>query len=289
MNARYDSHKSASNIAVVQQCVGLARAATSRYHAVSNFTRSVTIARSSNHFETWGTHRHLAKVGNYCEVSRGVPRVSSPCLVDNCTNVPPRNGFTVSSPIRYLHAPNKGESAQALDKRPASAKTHAAMPEKRSFPPIVASGVRLLILGSLPGDRSLAAQRYYAHPQNQFWRLMSGVIGRDLPELDYEARLAALLEAHVGLWDVVASASREGSSDAAIRDPIGNDLAGLVRTLPDLRAIGFNGATAFRNGSKQLAGVADIALIALPSSSPLHTVGAAAKQSAWDALRAYLA
>lgn len=162
------------------------------------------------------------------------------------------------------------------------------MPNKRSFPPIVGPETRLLILGSLPGDRSLAAQRYYAHPQNQFWRLMSGVIARDLVVLDYEARLAALLEAHIGLWDVVASARREGSTDAAIRDPVGNDLAGLARTLPDLRAIGFNGATAFRHGSKQLAGVADIALIALPSSSPLHAIGAPAKQSAWDALRAWL-
>ena len=162
------------------------------------------------------------------------------------------------------------------------------MLEKRSFPPIVTADTRLLLLGSLPGDRSLAAQRYYAHPQNQFWRLMSGVIGRDLVALDYEARLAALRAAHIGLWDVVASARRDGSTDAAIRDHIGNDLPGLVATLPHLSAIGFNGATAFRHGAKQLEGVRDITLIALPSSSPLHTVGAAAKQPAWDALRAYL-
>jgi len=162
------------------------------------------------------------------------------------------------------------------------------MPEKRSFPPIVAPDARLLILGSLPGDRSLAAQRYYAHPQNQFWRLMSGVLGRDLVALDYEARLAALRTAHIGLWDVVASARREGSSDSAIRDHVGNDLPGLVATLPYLRAVGFNGATAFRHGAKQLEGVRDVALIALPSSSPLHTVGATAKQPAWDALREYL-
>ncbi|GAA0307179.1 DNA-deoxyinosine glycosylase [Sphingomonas oligophenolica] len=162
------------------------------------------------------------------------------------------------------------------------------MPEKRSFPPIVSPDARLLLLGSLPGDRSLAAQRYYAHPQNQFWRLMSGVIGRDLVPLDYEARLAVLGAARVGLWDVVASARREGSSDAAIRDHVGNDLPALVAALPDLRAVAFNGATAFRHGSKQLEGVAGIALVALPSSSPLHTVGAAAKQPAWDALREFL-
>ncbi|MEG3149934.1 DNA-deoxyinosine glycosylase [Sphingomonas sp. ZT3P38] len=159
------------------------------------------------------------------------------------------------------------------------------MTTKSSFPPVVDAQTRLLLLGSLPGDRSLAAQRYYAHPQNQFWQLMSGVIERDLVALDYEARLAALLAAHVGLWDVVASARRDGSSDAAIRDPVGNDLVGLVGSLPTLRAVGFNGTTSFRYGTKQLAPAPGIALIPLPSSSPLHTVGLAAKQPLWDRLR----
>jgi hypoxanthine-DNA glycosylase len=163
------------------------------------------------------------------------------------------------------------------------------MTAKRSFPPIVAPDTRLLLLGSLPGDRSLAAGRYYAHPQNQFWRLMSGVIGRDLVALDYDARLAALLAAHVGLWDVVASARRQGSTDAAIRDHVGNDLPGLARALRHLRAVAFNGATAFRHGAPQLQAMPGLALIPLPSSSPLHTVGAPAKQPAWDALKDYLA
>ncbi|MDB5704711.1 MAG: DNA-deoxyinosine glycosylase, partial [Sphingomonas bacterium] len=122
------------------------------------------------------------------------------------------------------------------------------MTVKRSFPPVADACTRLLILGSLPGERSLAEGHYYAHPQNQFWRLISGVIGRDLVALDYQARLVALLEARVGLWDVVASARREGSTDAAIRDHVGNDLPGLIRALPDLRAVGFNGATSFKHG-----------------------------------------
>jgi hypoxanthine-DNA glycosylase len=162
------------------------------------------------------------------------------------------------------------------------------MTVKRSFLPVVDAATRVLLLGSLPGERSLAEQRYYAHPQNQFWHLVSGVIGRDLVALEYDARLKALRDAHIGLWDVVASARREGSTDAAIRDHVGNDLVGLVRALPGLRAIGFNGATSFRHGSKQLAGMEGVALIALPSSSPLHTVGVAAKQPAWDELRRYL-
>ncbi|MFC3581791.1 DNA-deoxyinosine glycosylase [Sphingomonas hylomeconis] len=158
------------------------------------------------------------------------------------------------------------------------------MKVKRSFPPVVDADTRLLVLGSLPGDASLAAARYYAHPQNQFWRLMAAVVDVDLPALPYDDRLTALRAARVGLWDVVASATRPGSTDAAIRDLVGNDLPGLVATLPGLAAIAFNGATAYRHGVRQLAGH-DLRLIPLPSSSPLHTIGLAAKRAAWIALR----
>ncbi|MGK6355917.1 DNA-deoxyinosine glycosylase [Sphingomonas sp. DT-207] len=160
---------------------------------------------------------------------------------------------------------------------------------KHSFPPVVDAGVRLLVLGSLPGDRSLAEGRYYAHPQNQFWRLMSAVIECDLVSLDYDARLSALLAAHVGLWDVVASATRSGSTDAAMRDVEGHDIAALAATLPHLRAIAFNGGTALRHGMRQLRpAAADYAIVALPSSSPLHTVGIATKLAAWEKLRDHL-
>lgn len=160
---------------------------------------------------------------------------------------------------------------------------------KHSFPPVVDTRVRLLVLGSLPGERSLAEQRYYAHPQNQFWRLISPAAGRDLPALPYDDRLATLLAAHIGLWDVVASATRPGSTDAAMRDIEGHDIVGLATALPDLRAIAFNGGTAFRHGTKQLGGAADrYAVVLLPSSSPLHTIGFEAKCPAWSALARYL-
>lgn len=163
------------------------------------------------------------------------------------------------------------------------------MTVKRSFPPVVDARTRLLVCGSLPGDRSLAAGRYYANPQNQFWRLLSPVAARDLEAMDYEERLAALLDAYIGLWDVVASAKRSGSTDAAIRDHAPNDLAALAATLPGLRAIAFNGAAAHRIGMRIMHDNAGAyALIALPSSSPLHTIGIEAKRPAWNELRAYL-
>ncbi|MFT4253922.1 MAG: DNA-deoxyinosine glycosylase [Caulobacter sp.] len=159
---------------------------------------------------------------------------------------------------------------------------------KRGFPPIVDPDVRLLVLGSLPGDASLAAARYYGHPRNGFWRLMGAVIDRDLASLPYEARLAALLAAGVGLWDVHAEAVRPGSLDTAIKDAADNDLPGLIAALPRLRAVAFNGGAAAKAGTKLLAG-SGLALVPLPSSSPAHAaMGFEDKRAAWLALRAWL-
>ena len=157
------------------------------------------------------------------------------------------------------------------------------------FPPVVRPDTRLLLLGSLPGAVSLARAEYYAHPQNQFWRLIGAVIDRELVPLGYEDRLAALGAAGVGLWDTVAAATRRGSLDADIRLHAASDLAALVGTLPQLRAVGFNGATSARIGRRQLAGVEGIALVDLPSSSPAFaSLPFARKRESWLRLRDYL-
>lgn len=153
------------------------------------------------------------------------------------------------------------------------------------FPPIVDDRTQTLILGSLPGAASLAAGRYYANPRNQFWRLVGGAIGVELQALDYDARLAALRAHGIGLWDVVAEAARAGSLDAAIRDASANDLVALVRSLPALRTIAFNGGTAARIGMAQLGAQSDgLRLFTLPSSSPAYTLSFGAKCSAWRAI-----
>jgi hypoxanthine-DNA glycosylase len=159
---------------------------------------------------------------------------------------------------------------------------------KRSFPPVVDRATRVLVLGSLPGEVSLAQSRYYAHPRNQFWRLIGKVIDVDLAAMDYRDRLDALLAAHVGLWDVVESASRTGSLDSSIRLPTANRLAELAADLPQLAAIAFNGARSESIGRKQLGEVGRIALVRLPSSSPAHTMPLAQKQAQWLRLRRWL-
>jgi hypoxanthine-DNA glycosylase len=162
------------------------------------------------------------------------------------------------------------------------------MARKSSFPPVVAAHTRVLVLGSLPGEASLAARRYYAHPRNHFWRLIGTAIGRELEPLDYDARISAVLEAGVGLWDTVASAHRRGSLDAAIRGAEPNALARLAASLPDLRAVAFNGQAAARIGMPQLAHLA-LALVPLPSSSPAYAaMPLREKEKLWAALGDFL-
>src|ERR1700678_2114144 len=112
---------------------------------------------------------------------------------------------------------------------------------KQCLPPVVDERTRVIILGSLPGEISLACEQYYANPRNQFWRLTEGIIGVTLCNQPYEVRIRTLLDARVGLWDVVRSAHREGSLDAALQDHEPNELNMFVASLANLRAIAFNG------------------------------------------------
>lgn len=155
-----------------------------------------------------------------------------------------------------------------------------------SFAPHVAPDTRLLILGSLPGVRSLAERQYYAHPTNQFWHLLGAVIDQPLADMAYDDRLVALRDAKIGLWDVIRTAARRTSSDSDIRDVDAHDLAALVATLPDLRMIAFNGGKAATIGRRQVPPRRDIALIDLPSSSAANTSGFESKLPTWLQLRA---
>ncbi len=159
---------------------------------------------------------------------------------------------------------------------------------KRCFDPVVDAQTRLLVLGSLPGEKSLALQEYYGNRQNRFWFLMSEVTGVDLVRLDYASRLAALQQQRVGLWDVVAEAHRAGSLDSRIRDRNDNDLLALLASLPNLTTIAFNGGTAGRLGLKVLGQhAARYRVLQLPSSSPAYTLPYAEKSRQWQVLRGY--
>jgi hypoxanthine-DNA glycosylase len=134
--------------------------------------------------------------------------------------------------------------------------------------PVLDTNVRILILGSFPGAQSLAAGQYYAHPRNQFWKLVGALVDEDLYALPYEQRLPRLLAHGIGLWDVLGACEREGSLDSAIRKPAANDFERLHILCPALETVGFNGQASGKfAGQFEQAGYRTLVL---PSSSPAH-------------------
>ncbi|MEO6225833.1 MAG: DNA-deoxyinosine glycosylase [Sphingomicrobium sp.] len=161
---------------------------------------------------------------------------------------------------------------------------------KSGLAPIATEAARLFVLGSLPGDRSLSEGRYYAHPTNQFWRLLGSALGEDLQALGYDARLERLASRRIGLWDVIGAAHRQGSTDQAIRGASHNAIERLMQDYPKLRAIAFNGTTSAAAGRRLIgAAPSGIALIDLPSSSAANTRPFAEKVEAWSVLGRFVA
>jgi len=139
----------------------------------------------------------------------------------------------------------------------------------QGLPPLVSPATRVLILGSFPGGRSLQLQQYYAHPQNQFWRILQA-IWHPSPHVtsasSYEKRSEWLLERGLGLWDVYARCERQGSLDSAIRNAVPNDIAALH--LPQLRAIAHNGGESFQHARHTR--TLGVPVYQLPSTSPAN-------------------
>jgi hypoxanthine-DNA glycosylase len=158
---------------------------------------------------------------------------------------------------------------------------------KYSFPPIVTADAHLLILGTLPGEESLRLQQYYGHPRNHFWPLIAAIFGEAVPS-DYSARIALLNRHGCALWDVLESAERIGSSDAAIRNATVNPFAAFLADYPNIRTIAFNGQKArdlFHRHVVRPGHVPEQActMIDLPSSSPLYTKSLEEKLGVWRA------
>jgi hypoxanthine-DNA glycosylase len=149
-----------------------------------------------------------------------------------------------------------------------SPSTSAASPLLTGLAPVIAQDTRILILGSFPGEASLRAQQYYAHPRNQFWKLAGALVNENLYDLPYDERLPRLLAHRFGLWDVLAACEREGSLDSAIRKPAANDFDRLRHLCPALETVGFNGQASGKF-APQFA-EAGYRTVVLPSSSPAH-------------------
>ena len=153
------------------------------------------------------------------------------------------------------------------------------MKQLAGLAPVVDARARVLILGSFPSPASLAAQQYYGHPQNQFWRILADILEQPLVDMDYADRLAAVQAAGIAIWDVYGACAREGSLDSAIRAARANDFTRIKENAPRLRRICFNGKTAGRF-APQLAALG-LETMVLPSTSPAYTLPFGEKLARW--------
>jgi hypoxanthine-DNA glycosylase len=140
---------------------------------------------------------------------------------------------------------------------------------KTSFDPISNADTAVLILGTMPGDKSLKLGEYYGHPRNRFWKIISAITNTELPQT-YTDKKALLLKTSLGIWDVAHKANRKGSLDSAIEDDEPNDLENFIVQHKRLKVIAFNGKKSEALYDKYFERKTGIRYVSLPSTSPAN-------------------
>lgn len=155
--------------------------------------------------------------------------------------------------------------------------------KKYSFPPIVDSNCTTLVLGSLPGEESLAKQEYYAHKQNAFWKIMFDIFKQEYSD-DYSVKCRIVLDNHIALWDMIYSGTRKGSLDSDIKNETANDIKGFLQDYPNITKILLNGKKAEATFKKNFKDI-NVTTITMPSTSPANArMSYSEKLKVWKAV-----
>ena len=139
----------------------------------------------------------------------------------------------------------------------------------KSFEPVIFNDTEILILGSLPGKKSIELNQYYGHPRNRMWNILSKIINSEI-STDYASKKLFLMKYKIGLWDVAHCAERKGSLDVNIKREIPNDIQSLLIDFPSIKVIGFNGKKSESMFNKFFKPKPHIKYVSLPSSSPAN-------------------
>lgn len=156
-----------------------------------------------------------------------------------------------------------------------------------SFAPVISEDAQILILGSVPGVKSLEMQQYYAHPQNLFWKIIFQLFNEKFTT-DYDEKIKILKRNKIALWDVIDTCERKGSLDSEIRNEEANDIHQLLKNYPNIKAIFCNGQKSFKNLKKIMGKECAIPIFVLPSTSPLHTISFEKKMAEWNVIKSVL-
>ena len=156
-----------------------------------------------------------------------------------------------------------------------------------SIDPVYDGGSKILILGSFPSVASREVGFFYGHPQNRFWRVLSALLGAEMPRT-VEDKKALLISHGIALWDVIASCEIVGSADSTIKDAVANELS-VILSSADIRAIFVNGKTALKYYDKYLKDKYGREAICLPSTSPANAAYSLPRLiSEWSVIKNYL-
>lgn len=134
--------------------------------------------------------------------------------------------------------------------------------------PVYDKNSRVLVLGTMPSPKSREYGFYYSHPQNRFWRIISDLYHEMLPQTN-EQKTMLMLRHHIALWDVLQSCKIDGADDASIRDPVPNDIAGLLKNT-EIQGVFTTGAKAASLYRKLCLPETGIEAVSLPSTSPAN-------------------
>ena len=142
----------------------------------------------------------------------------------------------------------------------------------KSFSASINKEAKVLVLGSMPGVKSLREAQYYAHPQNRFWKLMERICGcENLHEQNYEDKLKTLLDNKIALWDVIQSCTRTGSLDSNIHNEVPNDIRSLLKDFPNIKTICLNGNKSYSAFKKHFPDILQThSCHKMPSTSPAN-------------------
>ncbi|SFI12011.1 DNA-deoxyinosine glycosylase [Halpernia frigidisoli] len=156
-----------------------------------------------------------------------------------------------------------------------------------SFPAIIDKHSKILILGSIPGVRSLEKQEYYGHPQNKFWKIIFDLFNEEFSQ-NYTEKINLLKKNNIALWDVIDSCERKGSLDSEIKNEEANPILELLENHQKISAIFCNGGKSFKSLENILGKNFRIPIFLLPSTSPLHTISFVEKLEKWKIICNYI-
>ena len=153
-----------------------------------------------------------------------------------------------------------------------------------SFPPFVNATTEILILGTMPGIASLEKQEYYAHPRNNFWKIIYTLLNSLPIAENFEEKISLLQNHKIGLWDVLENCERKGSLDIHIKNHKENNFEMLLEEFSGITKIVFNGKESHKYFFKKFGQIKGIKYYVMPSTSPANTMSFENKLKIWSAM-----